>query len=75
LALNYAIRLIGSQNVGVLSAMVPVIGGLCASLIARDAISAVEWAGIATISLGVVVASLRQRPFRDFRVRGSRYVG
>jgi drug/metabolite transporter (DMT)-like permease len=65
LALNYAIRLIGSQNVGVLSAMVPVIGGLCSSLIAHDAISDVEWAGIATISLGVVVASLRQRPFRS----------
>jgi drug/metabolite transporter (DMT)-like permease len=65
LALNYAIRLIGSQNVGVLTAMVPVIGGLCSLLIAHDSVSDVEWIGIATISIGVVVASLRQRSFRS----------
>jgi drug/metabolite transporter (DMT)-like permease len=61
LALNFSIRLIGSQNVGVLTAMVPVIGGLCSLAIAGDVVSAAEWIGITTISLGVVLASLRRR--------------
>jgi drug/metabolite transporter (DMT)-like permease len=60
-AVNYAIRLIGSQNVGVLTAMVPVIGGFCSSMIVGDSISNVEWAGIGTISIGVVAASLAPR--------------
>jgi drug/metabolite transporter (DMT)-like permease len=60
-ALNCAIRLIGSQNVGVLTAMVPVIGGFCSSMIAGDSISNVEWAGIGTISISVVAASLAPR--------------
>jgi len=65
LALNYAIRLIGSQNVGILTAMVPVIGGLCSLLIAHDSVSDVEWIGIATISVGVVVAAIGKRRFRS----------
>src|SRR6266550_2040284 len=59
LALNYAIRFIGSQNVGILTAMVPVIGGVCSLVIVGDPITNVEWIGIATISAGVVVASMR----------------
>ncbi len=59
LALNYAIRLIGSQNVGILTALVPVIGGVCSLVIVGDPITNVEWIGIATISAGVVVASMR----------------
>jgi drug/metabolite transporter (DMT)-like permease len=58
LALSYATQAIGSQTVGVLSALVPVIGALCATLIARDSISVLEWTAIFVISLGVAVASL-----------------
>jgi len=72
LALNYAIRLIGSQNVGILTAMVPVIGGACSTVIAGDAVSNVEWIGIATISVGVVVAALRQRMRRPKLATGLR---
>jgi drug/metabolite transporter (DMT)-like permease len=61
LALNYAIRWIGSQNVGILTAMVPVIGGACSLAITGDAVSNVEWIGIGTISIGVVMASIRRR--------------
>jgi len=61
LALNYAIRLIGSQNVGILTAMVPVIGGLCSLVIAGDAVSNIECIGIGAISVGVVAASTRPR--------------
>ena len=65
LALNYAIRLIGSQNVGILTALVPVIGGVCSLAIVGDPITNVEWIGIATISAGVVVASISMRTFRS----------
>jgi drug/metabolite transporter (DMT)-like permease len=57
LALNYAIRMIGSQNVGILTAMVPVIGGVCSLVIAGDTVSNVEWVGISIISIGVAVAA------------------
>ncbi len=57
-ALNYATLAIGSQTVGVLSALVPVIGALCSMLITRDSISSLEWTAIVVISLGVVIASL-----------------
>jgi drug/metabolite transporter (DMT)-like permease len=60
-ALNYATLAIGSQTVGVLSALVPVIGALCALLITRDSISSLEWTAIGVISLGVAVASLPAR--------------
>src|SRR5207248_11021968 len=65
LAVNYAIRLIGSQNVGILTAMVPVIGAFCSLMIAGDAITGFEWAGIGTISIGVAVAALAPRVFRS----------
>ena len=57
-ALNYATLAIGSQTVGVLSALVPVIGALCSMLITRDSISSLEWIAIVVISLGVAIASL-----------------
>ena len=57
-ALNYATLAIGSQTVGVLSALVPVIGALCSMLITRDSISSLEWTAIVVISLGVLIASL-----------------
>jgi drug/metabolite transporter (DMT)-like permease len=59
LALNYATLTIGSQSVGVLSALVPVIGALCSMSVTRDAISALEWSAIVVISLGVSTASVR----------------
>jgi drug/metabolite transporter (DMT)-like permease len=57
-ALNYAALAIGSQSVGVLSALVPVLGALCSLLITRDAISGLEWIAIVVISLGVLIAAL-----------------
>ena len=60
-ALNYATLAIGSQTVGVLSALVPVLGALCSLAITRDAISATEWIAIVVISFGVAVASLPAR--------------
>jgi drug/metabolite transporter (DMT)-like permease len=60
-ALNYATLAIGSQTVGVLSALVPVIGALRAMLITRDAISFLEWTAIIVVSVGVTVASLPAR--------------
>jgi drug/metabolite transporter (DMT)-like permease len=61
-ALNYAVLAIGSQTVGVLSAMVPVAGALFAVLITRDPISGLEWTAIISISSGVAVGCL---PARD----------
>lgn len=57
-AINYAVLAVGSQTVGVLSALVPVIGALCAMLIVGDRISGLEWMAIASISTGVAVACL-----------------
>jgi drug/metabolite transporter (DMT)-like permease len=64
--LNYAVLAVGSQTVGVLSALVPVLGALFAMLIAGDRISDVEWLAIASISSGVVVACLPSRGGRSF---------
>jgi len=61
LALNYAVLVIGSQSVGVLSAMVPVAGAIFAALFTADSISGLEWAAIISISSGVVVAFLPKR--------------
>lgn len=61
LALNYATRTIGSQTVGVLSALVPVIGAVCSIVVTREAISLLEWTAIAAISAGVAIASLPTR--------------
>ena len=55
-AINYAVLAVGSQTVGVLSALVPVVGALCAMLIVGDRISGLEWMAIASISSGVAVA-------------------
>jgi drug/metabolite transporter (DMT)-like permease len=57
-ALNYATLAIGSQTVGVLSALVPVTGALCAMLITHDSISYLEWVAIVVISIGVAIASI-----------------
>src|SRR5205823_5069764 len=56
--LSVPTAMIGSQNVGGLSALVPVIGAFCSLLITRDSISSLEWAAIVVISLGVAIASL-----------------
>ena len=56
-ALNYATRTIGSQTVGVLSALVPVIGAACSTVATGEAISIPEWAAIGAISAGVALAS------------------
>jgi drug/metabolite transporter (DMT)-like permease len=64
LALNYATLTIGSQNVGVLSALVPVIGAGCSIVVGGDAISLLEWTAIAAISGGVAVASVPARTAR-----------
>jgi drug/metabolite transporter (DMT)-like permease len=61
LALNYATLTIGSQTVGVLSALVPVIGAICAMVVTRDTVSLTEWTAIGVISLGVAIASVRAR--------------
>jgi drug/metabolite transporter (DMT)-like permease len=60
-ALNFAVLAIGSQTVGVLSALVPVAGALFAVLITRDPISGLEWTAIIAISSGVAVACLPAR--------------
>jgi drug/metabolite transporter (DMT)-like permease len=57
-AINYAVLAVGSQTVGVLSALVPVVGALCAMLIVGDSISSLEWLAIASISSGVVVSCI-----------------
>ena len=54
-ALNYATLAIGSQTVGVLSALVPVIGALCSMLITRDSISSLEWTAIVVSPSGLTV--------------------
>ena len=56
-ALNYAARTIGSQTVGVLSALVPVIGAACSMVATGEAISIPEQAAIGAISAGVALAS------------------
>jgi len=64
-AINYAVLAVGSQTVGVLSALVPVIGALCGMWIAGDRLTETEWIAIAAISCGVTVACVpsRRRPF------------
>jgi drug/metabolite transporter (DMT)-like permease len=57
-AINYAVLAVGSQTVGMLSALVPVVGALCAMLIVGDTISGLEWMAIASISSGVAVACI-----------------
>jgi drug/metabolite transporter (DMT)-like permease len=63
-ALNYAVLAIGSQTVGMLSALVPVAGALCAMLVTRDRISTLEWVAIIAISIGVAIGCLPQRGAR-----------
>lgn len=69
-AINYAVLVVGSQTVGVLSALVPVVGALCAMFIAGDRISDFEWIAIASISSGVAVACLPARSGRLFVALG-----
>ena len=73
-AINYAVLAVGSQTVGVLSALVPVIGALCGMWIAGDRISETEWIAIAAISCGVAVACVpaRRRPFVAVRAAARR---
>jgi len=63
-ALNYAVLAIGSQTVGLLSALVPVGGALCAMVIAGDRITSLEWIAIAAISSGVIIGCLPARSGR-----------
>jgi drug/metabolite transporter (DMT)-like permease len=67
-ALNYAVLAVGSQTVGVLSALVPVVGALCALLITRDTISGLEWIAIVAILSGVAVACLPVRGKRPVAI-------
>jgi drug/metabolite transporter (DMT)-like permease len=71
LALNYATVTIGSQTVGVLSALVPVIGAVCSMAFTGDAISITEWSAIAVISAGVAIASMPTRTGRITAPRSS----
>jgi drug/metabolite transporter (DMT)-like permease len=71
-ALNYAVLAIGSQTVGVLSALVPVAGALCAVLLTRDRISTLEWVAIIAISLGVAIGCLPRRAASNARQPGGR---
>jgi drug/metabolite transporter (DMT)-like permease len=57
-ALSYATLTIGSQLVGLLSALVPVIGALSSLVILEESISSLEWSALAAISVGVAIASL-----------------
>ena len=69
-AINYAVLAVGSQTVGVLSALVPVVGALCAMWIAGDRISDLEWIAIAAISCGVTVACLPSRAVLSLALQG-----
>jgi drug/metabolite transporter (DMT)-like permease len=69
-AINYAVLAVGSQTVGVLSALVPVVGALCAMWIAGDRISGLEWIAISAISCGVAVACLPSRGALSLALRG-----
>jgi drug/metabolite transporter (DMT)-like permease len=62
LALNYAALTLGSQTLGILSALVPVVGALASLAIAGDVVSLPEWGAIVVISAGVAVASLATAP-------------
>jgi len=53
----------------VLSALVPVVGALCAMGIAGDRISDLEWIAIAAISSGVAVACLPSYAVPAFALR------
>ncbi|HVN36157.1 MAG TPA: DMT family transporter [Casimicrobiaceae bacterium] len=69
-AINYAVLAVGSQTVGVLSALVPVLGALCALWIADDRVSGLEWIAIAAISSGVAMACLPARGVLPLLFRG-----
>ena len=62
LALNYATLTIGSQTVGVLSALVPAIGATCSIAVTGDPISLMESTAIAVISAGIAAATLARLP-------------
>ncbi len=68
-AINYAVLSVGSQTVGVLSALVPVVGAFCAMWIASDRISELEWIAIAAISSGVAIACVPSRGVLSFGSR------
>jgi drug/metabolite transporter (DMT)-like permease len=73
-AINYAVLAVGSQTVGVLSALVPVVGALCAKWIAGDRISDLEWIAIAAISCGVMIGCVPARALAfGWRRRGAAY--
>jgi drug/metabolite transporter (DMT)-like permease len=57
LAINYAVLRVGSQTVGVLFALVPVLGILSAMAVAHDPVSPIDWAAIAAISIGVAIGA------------------
>jgi drug/metabolite transporter (DMT)-like permease len=57
LAINYAVLTVGSQTVGVLFALVPVLGMLSSLALTNDPVLPSEWAAIAAISFGVLVGA------------------
>jgi drug/metabolite transporter (DMT)-like permease len=57
LAINFAVLTIGSQTVGVLFALVPVLGMLASLTIANDSVSPIEWVAIGAISTGVALGA------------------
>jgi drug/metabolite transporter (DMT)-like permease len=57
LAVNYAALTVGSQTVGMLFALVPVLGTLSSLLITADPVLSIEWAAIAAISCGVFMGA------------------
>jgi drug/metabolite transporter (DMT)-like permease len=57
IAINYAVLTVGSQTVGVLFALVPMLGLLSSLAITNDPVLPGEWAAIATISFGVFIGA------------------
>jgi drug/metabolite transporter (DMT)-like permease len=61
LAINYAVLAVGSQTVGMLCALVPVLGMLSSIAITSDPVLPREWAATAAISLGVFFGARPKR--------------
>ena len=57
LAINFAVLTVGSQTVGMLFALVPVLGTLSSLAITFDPVPWSEWAAIAAISGGVLMGA------------------
>jgi drug/metabolite transporter (DMT)-like permease len=64
LTVHFAVLRIGSQTMGILSALVPVLGLFASLAIARDPLTPLEWAAVAIISLGVAIGARPVQPVR-----------